>query len=84
MTPLESAIREVVEDWITNIIGCETELLSMVEERVTEGEGFDSVAEDFVRQYVDFNMLQDSVEDAINSSLDELDIEVNVDWKRGY
>ena len=84
MTPLENAIREVVEDWIANIIGCETELLSMVEERVTEGEGFDSVAEDFVRQYVDFNMLQDSVEDAINSSLDELDIEVNVDWKRGY
>jgi len=84
MTPLESAIREVVEDWITNIIGCETEFLSMVEERVTEGEGFDSVAEDFVRQYVDFNMLQDSVEDAINSSLDELAIEVNVDWKRGY
>jgi hypothetical protein len=84
MTPLESAIREVVEDWITNNIGCETEFLSMVEERVTEGEGFDSVAEDFVRQYVDFNMLQDSVEDAINSSLDELAIEVNVDWKRGY
>jgi len=84
MTPLENAIREVVEDWITNIIGCETEFLGMVEERIVDGDGYSDVAEDFVQQYVDFDMLQASIEDAINESLDDLDIEVNVDWKRGY
>lgn len=84
MTPLEYAIREAVENWISTIVGCETEFISMVEDRITEGDGLDNVAEDFVNEYVDFDMLMASVEDAINESLDELDIEVNVDWKREY
>lgn len=84
MTPLESAIREVVEDWLGTIIGCEAEFLTMVEERITEGDGLDTVAEDFVQQYVDFDALMGAVEDAINDSLDALAIEVSVDWKREY
>jgi hypothetical protein len=84
MTPLEHAIREATEQWIASIVGCETEFLSIVEDRITEGEGLDTVAEDFMSEYVDFDMLIASVEDAINDSLDELNIEVNVDWNKEY
>ncbi len=84
MTPFESTIKEAVLEWATSIINSESEFISLVEENIRDGNGLETVAYDFISQYVDFDTLVDYLTDSLNDLLDKLDIEVHVSWKERY
>ena len=81
MTSFEIAVRDAVVDFVDEIVACEQDLLDMVKESLVEGDGI-YMAEEFLHSYVNFNSLQDRLVDDINRSLEELEIDIVLTWKR--
>jgi len=81
MTPFEKYMREVVEQWVQNLLNCEDDYLSMVESNMEDGDGLDTLAGDYIADFVDVEELQGAIEDVVNDLLEELDIKVTVSWK---
>jgi len=80
MTPLEWAIRNAMNDYISEVLSCEGELFSMIEEGVQEGLTLEEIVDGFANQYVDTDRLYEMIADAILEATNDINIEVTVSW----
>lgn len=80
MTPLEWAIRNAVDEYISDVLSCEGELFSMIEEGVQEGLTLEEIVDGFVNQYIDTDRLYEMFVDAILEATNDINIEVTVSW----
>jgi hypothetical protein len=80
MTPLEYEIRNAMEDFISDILSCEGELFSMIEEGVQEGLTLEEIVEAFSAQYIDTDSFYETISDAVLEATNDLNIEVSVSW----
>lgn len=80
MTPLEWAIRNAVDEYISDVLSCEGELFSMIEEGVQKGLTLEEIVDEFVNQYIDTDRLYEMFVDAILEATNDINIEVTVSW----
>lgn len=80
MTPLEWAIRNAVDEYISDVLSCEGELFSMIEEGVKKGLTLEEIVDEFANQYIDTDRLYEMFVDAILEATNDINIEVTVSW----
>lgn len=80
MTPLEWAIRNAVDEYISDVLSCEGELFSMIEEGVQKGLTLEEIVDEFANQYIDTDRLYEMFVDAILEATNDINIEVTVSW----
>ena len=81
LNPLADTIRDAAVEWASQYDGLEQELFDKIKESIESGEEFADTIEDFISEYIDFGSLEELVNENLNCLLDEINIDVFVNWK---